>query len=169
MNGKYYTREGLQKRFNLTNGDGDVNRFEVNDNDATDSYASFVFQSKLLSEGFAAFSIIANAEDGFEVSQTNKLQANTQFAGALSASGQSIGVDASGYSVSHPSAFCTEIGAIDSAALQSALEDFVTAVYERTTDPGTAGTPWNNGGIWTFSAGRAGQPLGLLLAITRAA
>lgn len=38
-------------------------------------------------------------------------------------------------------------------ALQTALADFVTAVYERTTDPGTAGVPWNNAGVWTFSTG----------------
>jgi hypothetical protein len=116
-----------QRKFNLTNGDGDVNKFEVADGAADSTFASFSFLSELTSEGFATLEVFANCEDGFEVSQSNKLQANTQFAGALSASGQSVGVDGSGYSVSHPSAFRTEIGAIDSADLQAALEDYYTA------------------------------------------
>jgi hypothetical protein len=43
--------------------------------------------------------------------------------------------------------------------LQAALADFVTAVYARTTDPNVAGTPWNNAGVWTFSAGSASPSL----------
>jgi hypothetical protein len=43
--------------------------------------------------------------------------------------------------------------------LQTALTEFVSAVYARTTDPGTAGVPWNNAGVWTFSAGSASPSL----------
>ena len=149
-----------QKNFNLTNGDGDVNKFQVRDNVGETGFASFEFWSEYVSEGFGVLQVNANAEEGFGVGHGGSiLTVNESVAAFTGGSGHTVGVNPTGYQISHPSAFRSTIGAIANADLQAALEDFVSAVYARTTDPGTAGTPWNNGGVWTFSAGSASPSL----------
>ena len=116
----------LQEKFNLTNVDGDINKFRVLDNVGGTGFASFEFWSEYVSEGFGLLQVNANAEEGFGVGHGGSiLSVNESVAAFTGGSGHTVGVNPTGYQVSHPSAFRSTIGAIANADLQAALADYL--------------------------------------------
>jgi hypothetical protein len=92
----------------MTNGS---NRFEVSDDASGTQQASLLFTSQSIVDSFPLLSFIANAEEGFSLSQGSSLfslsQSQIVFGNSI---GHSFGVNATGYTMGNVPAFRTLLG-----------------------------------------------------------
>jgi hypothetical protein len=124
---------------------GNVSRFSVTKPVSEFLYSSFIFQSHSGADsgGFGEAYLSANPEDGvrFGISNTDVGYA------------YGIAINPSGYTVDAPAAFRTAINAAEASHTHDISTLNWATIYARTTNPGVAGQPWNDGGTLKFSAG----------------
>jgi hypothetical protein len=124
---------------------GDVSRFVVTKPASEFLYSSFDFQSHsgVDSGGFGEAYLSVNPEDGVRLGISN------------TDVGYSYGIamSPSGYTVDAPAAFRTAINAAEASHTHDISMLNWATIYARTTNPGIAGQPWNDGGTLRFSNG----------------